>query len=182
MSLDNIVGSPLVMPGSADGAPVDVVVADAGGSLYLVKLAANGVPTVRRTWKLKGKVTSGPFLGSAPGQELRVGCVVDDKNLVWIDPTGDQELWTHAAEDTIVGTPIIDRGAIILADESGLIAALDPATGQPLGKGYRLRGTIIPASGTTLFGTNRLFRPARLLVPLTDGTMVLIRMGQLIGF
>ena len=48
-------------------------------------------------------------------------------------------------------------------------------TGKPVGPGLLLPGGTVPAGGTAALGLTGLFRPGRLLVPLSDGTAVLLR-------
>ena len=60
-----------------------------------------------------------------------------------------------------------------LAEQSGRYLALNPATGQPLGPGYGLRGSLAPAANPVAFGTDRLF------TPLSDGTVMLLPINRL---
>ncbi len=74
-----IAGAPVVL---AHGGPaLRVCVADAKGTLYLFE--GDDLKLVRQ-WDLKGSSTAGPFVrGKA------IGCVVEKRRLVWIDPTRD---------------------------------------------------------------------------------------------
>ena len=61
----------------------------------------------------------------------------------------------------------------MIAEESGRYVALDPATGQPKGPGYVLKGSIAPAASPVAFGADRLF------ALLSDGTVLMLSLKQL---
>src|SRR5262249_31663971 len=78
-----------------------------------------------------------------------VGCVVDRRRLVWINPASAIPAWQfpNPAEgaqfqepgEGILGQPQLISEALILADLSGQFIALNPTTGRRLGKGYVLQ-------------------------------------------
>jgi hypothetical protein len=143
-----------------------VVVADAHGAVTL--LAGEDLTDARR-WELKGSITAGPFL-----RGNHVGCVVDRTRLVWIDPTKDGVLWEHrTGGDHIVGSPHLVADMVVVCDEGGTFVGLNPATGKPLGKGYRLTSAVAPAATPIAFGPDRAF------APLTDGTIMLLSPDRL---
>ena len=76
------------------------------------------------------------------------------------------------ADAALVGRPRLVDGLVVVADESGLIVGLDPATGKA-GPEYRLHGSTAPAASPVGFGADRLF------VPLSDGTILLPPVGRI---
>jgi hypothetical protein len=158
----SIVAPPLVLTRPGDKIPLRLCVAEASGTIHL--LEGEELKTVRQ-WALKGKLTSGPFL-----RDGKVGCVVDRRRLVWLDPAKDKEwLWQYESPgDEIVGQPQLVEGALIVAHLSGRFIGLDPATGQFRGPGFTLKASVAPAANPVAFG------PSRLFAPLTDGTVLLL--------
>jgi outer membrane protein assembly factor BamB len=127
-----IVAPPVVLPRADEKAELQVCVADAEGTLTL--LQGDEVLKPQRTWRLQGKsqVTSGPFL-----RGRYVGCVLERRHLLWIDPALEKIAWTfEAAGDGIVGQPQIVEGVVVVADLAGHFTGLNPATGNQQGKGY----------------------------------------------
>jgi hypothetical protein len=155
---NRIVAPPAVLPPRAGEGKARVCVADGGG---VTLLRAEGLE-VLRSWKLGGAVTSGPFARGAG-----VVCVVDRRKLVWLDPEKERPLWEASFRGDVVGRPELVDGVLAVADRSGEIRGLDPATGKPTGPGYKLRAGAAPAASPLPFGADRLF------VPLTDGTVLL---------
>ncbi len=104
----------------------------------------------------------------------RLGCVVDGTRLAWIDPEKDTVLWTYPAKAgaALVGRPRLVGGMVLVADESGLIVGLKPETGEPAGFEMQLQGSAAPTGAPAGFGAERLF------VPLTDGTVLLPKLGR----
>ncbi|HEV3238046.1 MAG TPA: hypothetical protein VGZ25_13740, partial [Gemmataceae bacterium] len=124
-----------------------------------------------RSWALGAKITAGPF---ARGSSI--GCIVDQNILVWIDPAKSKPEWSYATttlHDPLVGEPRVVDNSVLIADQSGLIKALDLKNGKPRNAGYRLRTASGPAASPVPFG------PGRALVPLTDGTLVLLPLEKL---
>jgi hypothetical protein len=74
----------------------------------------------------------------------------------------------------VVGRPVLAGNVLVMADQSGLFVALDPKTGKPMGPGYQLRGTVVPAAAPVPFGEGRL------LAPLSDGTALLLSLKRLV--
>jgi outer membrane protein assembly factor BamB len=156
-----IVSAPVVLPAAKPGDPLRVVVADHDGNLTL--LVGDALKT-ERVWKLNGQVTSGPF---ARGE--RVGCVIDQRVLVWIDPAKAKPLWKFTMQgDGIVGQPRLVGKSILVADLSGKFVALDSDTGKQVGKEQTLAGSAAPMA------TPVAFDDAHALVSLTDGTVYLL--------
>jgi hypothetical protein len=166
-----LVGAPLRLP-DRPGKPVRLCVADAGGALTLLEVRADGSLERRPAWNLGGRVTAGPFLRSLAGGAVRVGCVVDEKRLVWVDPEREDVAWAFASDSALVGQPQLAGDLLVVADQSGRYRGLNPATGKPVGPGYQLRGSIAPAASPVAFG------PGRLLAPLSDGTALLLPLGR----
>ncbi len=127
----------LVPPGDPQGKP-RVSLAEANGTVRLVKVQDEGRLTTERRWDVKGRVTAGPFLRLLPSGEKRIGCVVDRTRLVWLDPDRpdpDAELsapplWEYAEAEAIVGQPQLIKGMLVVADQAGRFVGLDPATGK----------------------------------------------------
>ncbi|MBY0526914.1 MAG: PQQ-binding-like beta-propeller repeat protein [Gemmataceae bacterium] len=159
---DRIVAAPLVLPGG-DGR---ILVADSAGNVLL--LQGEKLKEVRR-WPLEGKITAGPFLRGD-----RIGCVVDRKQLVWIDTAKEAVLWKYTTPgETIVGQPHEAGGLVIVADQAGKFVALDVEKGEPRGSGFTLKASVAPAAAPVGFGADRIF------APLTDGTILLLPIKQL---
>jgi outer membrane protein assembly factor BamB len=169
-----VVSAPLLLPRKA-GEPPLVYVADSGGGLTLVAVEATGQPKARRRLSLGGRVTSGPFLAPSEDGGVRVGCVVDRRRLVWLDPSQPgQPLWQYDRQgDALVGRPQRAGDLLVVAHQSGRAVGLDPATGQPRGPGYALQGSVAFAATPVAFG------PDRLLAPLSDGTALLLALKDL---
>jgi outer membrane protein assembly factor BamB len=168
---DRIVSPPLRLPTPA-GAPAQVWVADSAGNVSLIEVQGDGALVVKKTWKVGGIVTAGPYLEKAP--RPRIGCVVAGSRLAWIDPARGV-LWEHRTRegDAIVGLPRLAEGMVVVADQSGRYVGLNPATGEPLGDGYALRGSVAPVA------TPVEFTKGRLLAPLSDGTVMLLSTKKL---
>jgi outer membrane protein assembly factor BamB len=160
-----IVAPPVVVSGGGD---IQVFVADSSDTLTLLE----GLKLKEgRKWKLPGKLTAGPFLRE---ENKRIGCVVDRRRLVWIDPAVQEPVWTQdVSAEAIVGQPQVFEGMVVVADVSGRIIGLDPARGTPLGPGYTLKATAAPAATPVPFGQGRA------LVPLTDGTLFVLSLEHL---
>jgi outer membrane protein assembly factor BamB len=157
---DRVVAAPvLLLPPQPEG-DRHVGVADAAGGITLLD------PTrleVVRHWQVGGQVTAGPY--TADGH---IGCVVDQRRLVWIDPD-KEEFWHYDSPgEGIVGRPQIVGGTIVVADLSGKIVGLDPADGKQRGEGYTLQASVSPAAAPVAFGPDEAF------VHLTDGTVLLL--------
>src|SRR5262249_13007004 len=117
-----------------------------------------------------GKITSGPFVRGP-----HVGCILDHRELVWIDPAKDKPLWTHRTTGKrIVGQPQIAGDLLVVADVNGLVVGLDPATGKPAWKaGYTIQANAAPAATPVAYGPDHIF------APLTDGTVLLLPLKSL---
>jgi hypothetical protein len=160
-----IIAPPIVLP-AAQPEDIQVVVPDASDTLMILdgpKLKPSG------TVKLSGKITGVPFLSD----KNRVGCVVNRNRLVWVDLAERKELWHYEVPgESIVGRPQLIEGMLVLADAAGHLVGLD-LEGKPVGQGYVLKASAAPAAAPVAFG------PGRALVPLTDGTLFVLRLGQL---
>jgi outer membrane protein assembly factor BamB len=156
-----IVGPPLVLRNGTL-----VCVADSKGSVFLLR--AEDLKIVRR-WELKGPIATAPFLRGD-----RIGCVIDGRRFVWLDPDRDQPAWQYETTGAgIVGHPHLSRGLVIVADLAGHLVGLDPATGKPAGRVYPMGKGAIPAAAPVPFGAEQLF------APVTDGSVLLPPIEQL---
>lgn len=169
---DRIVAPPVRLPPRDKGKATDLVlVADRGGALSLVEVRGDGAMAVRREWDLGGTVTAGPFLRET-AEGVRVGCVVDRTNLLWLDPHATDKPWKHEAGSTeIVGEPRLVGGLIVVGDQNGRYVALDPKDGKEVGKGHQLRGSVAAVAGAVEL------LPGRAVAPLSDGTMMILPLG-----
>jgi outer membrane protein assembly factor BamB len=161
-----IVAAPAVLPATANGPRV--CVADSSGTLTLLE----GEKLVRtRTWSLGGPITMGPFVRGG-----QVGCVIDRKRLVWIHPEMDGMAWEYTTPGAgIVGQPQRIGDRILVTDLAGLFYSLDATDGHFVGPGLQLRSRLAPATAAVAFG------PGRLFAPLTDGTVLLLRLEWVQG-
>jgi outer membrane protein assembly factor BamB len=156
-----IVGAPLAVRNGTL-----ICVADSKGSVFLLRTV--DLKIVRR-WELKGPIATAPFLRGD-----HIGCVVDGRRLVWLDPDRDQPAWQYETPYAgIVGQPHLSKGLVIVADLAGHLIGLDPATGRPAGQGYRMGKGAIPAVAPVPFGGEQLF------APVTDGSVLLPPIEQL---
>lgn len=164
-----IVSAPVLVPRDEPTAEAQVCAADAEGNLYLVQAKGDALQIVRR-WTLGGKVTAGPFV-----RGKQIGCIVDRRRLVWLDPAAEKPLWAYTSVgEAIVGQPQRIDDQLVVADVSGRFVGLDPATGQPRGPGCVLRSSVAPAASPIAFG------PGRMFAPLTDGTVLLLPLHRLL--
>jgi outer membrane protein assembly factor BamB len=158
-----IVAPPAVVPSAAGIAP-RICVADASDTLTL--LDGERLQPLR-AMPLAGKITAGPFV-----RGRAIVCVLDNKRLLAVDPDSG-EPWEYAMVSDIVGAPVLVEGMLVVADVSGRFLALNPQSGEPLGAGYTLRANTAPETAPVPFG------PGRLLVPLNDGTLLLLPLDKL---
>jgi outer membrane protein assembly factor BamB len=156
-----IVRPPLVLPPAKTGVK-RICVADAADTLTL--LQGDTLRPIRQ-WNLGGKITAGPFL-----RGKSMGCVVDHRRLVWLNPDKGGITWQYGPFDgDIVGEPqLVGEDLVVVADVSGRFIGFHPATGQIQGRGYTLRANVAPAAAPQSWGAGRLF------APLTDGTILLL--------
>lgn len=166
LPIRRIVAAPVVMPPDPDIAGPRVCFADSEGTVIL--LQGKDLQETRR-WPLAGPITAGPFV-----RGRHIGCVVDRRQLVWIDPAKEQPVWKFATKgEAIVGQPQRIGDGIVVADLSGRFVGLDPATGQARGPGYTLKASVVPAVAPVAFGSDRVF------APLSDGTVLLLPLRHL---
>jgi hypothetical protein len=157
-----IVAPPVIWRGESATETPHVCLADAGGTVRLLR--GSDLQEVRR-WELKGKITSGPFV-----RGKYIGCGVDQRRLIWIDPAKDKTAWEYQTPgEGIVGQPRIIGGMVVIADVTGRFVGLDPATGQARWQpDINLGASLAPTATPTEFGPDRAF------VPLIDGTVFLL--------
>jgi hypothetical protein len=169
---DRIATQPILLTDANGG--TSLLLADGSGVIRRIKITTKGAKEeIAGRIDLQGRVTAGPFLRTLPGTGPRVGCIVDGNRLVWIDPgQGKAPLWEFktASGAAIVGEPQPVDGKLLVAEQGGALAALDPATGKRVGSGYSLPGSVAPAAPPLGFDADSLF------TPLTDGTVLLLPM------
>jgi outer membrane protein assembly factor BamB len=174
--LDHLIASPPVLVPAKDGMPPRVLVADATGVLHLLVVGMDGSlqPAEDRHWDLKGTITGAPFLRTLPDGKVRIGVILDQRQLVWLDPDNADPLWTYRSKgETIVGQPQMIEDMLVVALQSGHYLGLDPATGEPKGPGYTLRASAAPSAAPVPFDSGRMF------MPLSDGTALLLSLQLL---
>jgi hypothetical protein len=157
---DPIVGVPLLLSAG------ELCLADLTGTIRLLR--RDDLQQIRE-WPITGQVTAGPYR-----LDHHIGCVVDGRRLVWIDPKRDGSQQFTTTGQGIVGRPQRVGDVILVADLSGRLVALDPATGETRGTGYTIRANVPPVAAPIAFGESD-----RIFVPLADGTIVLIPLSRL---
>ncbi|HZT83305.1 MAG TPA: PQQ-binding-like beta-propeller repeat protein [Gemmataceae bacterium] len=160
-----IVSAPAVLPGGHGLA--ELCVADADGVVHLLRAKGEALDVVR-SWPVKGRVTAGPFV-----RGRHIGCVVDRRRLVWIDPNKAEPVWDYKAAEAIVGEPQLAGGVVLVADQGGHFVGIDPAAGRPRSPGYTLKANVAPAAAPVGFGAKQVF------APLADGTVLLLSLDRL---
>ncbi len=172
--LEYLVAAPPVLLPKGSGQPPRVVVADSAGFMRLFMVMPDGALQPGFIWKLDGNLTAGPFIQELPNGGWRIGCVLDRRQLVWIDPTQEKQLWTYSTDGpAIVGHPQWIEDMLVIALQSGRYVGIDPKTGEARGPGYTLRTSAAPAAVPMLFG------PGRMFAPLSDGTALLLSVNLL---
>ncbi len=167
--LEYLIAAPPVLLPASEKQPPRIVVADSSGLLRLFTVAQNGMLQPGAAWPFKGNLSAGPFVQAVPEGGWRIGCVLDRRRLLWIDPDKPQPLWTYSTDGpAILGPPQRIEDMLVLALQSGRYVGIDPNTGQQKGPGYTLRTSAMPAATPMPFGPNRMF------APLSDGTALLL--------
>ncbi len=151
-----IIAPPAVL---ASGGQLRLCVADVGRCVTLLR--GDDLRPIRE-WTLDDAITAGPFVSGGG-----IGVVVAGRRLVWLDPDAGKLRWAITFPARIVGEPQLIDGRLIVADASGRIQNVDPATGGFVGSGCTLRADVAAAATPLPFGPDQLF------VPLTDGTVLL---------
>jgi hypothetical protein len=188
----------LVPPAGTDTVP-RVCVADSQGTVSLLR--GDDLTTLQQ-WRLGGlggKVTAGPFL-----RGRWIGCVVDRRGLVWLDPARANPVWAYFSQESLPLLGVSTLGSMGLRLGSGPLAAavaLAPErtarvdiVGHPQLVGDRLlvadeSGRFVgldPATGQPRGNGYTLrasvapavapvaFGADRAFAPLTDGTVLLL--------
>ncbi len=169
----SLTADPILLPERKDS-PRRVCIADVSGTVTLLSVAGDGALKPGTRWNLGGRITAGPYVQTVDGA-TRLGCVVDETRLAWIDPEKDAVLWRYPtkAGAALVGRPRLVGGMVLIADESGRIVGVKPETGEPAGFEIQLQGSAAPTGAPAGFGADRLF------VPLTDGTVLLPKLERM---
>jgi hypothetical protein len=184
-----IVSAPVVIASKSGAGDLEICLADVGGSVRLLK--GSDLQEIRH-WDLTrsfsaepgalasepGALATGAFARVTAGPFVRgnqVGCVVNQRRLVWIDPSQDKPAWEYTTPGAgIVGQPQPIGDLIVVADLTGRFIGLDPATGKAQWPaGYLYGANVAPAATPVPFGADRAF------VPLTDGTVFFLSQKHL---
>jgi outer membrane protein assembly factor BamB len=156
---------PVIIPGT----PPRAAVADAGGTLVLMR---GPQMEVERVWRLGDDdrvITRGPAV-----LNNRIAVILNDLDLICLDPTNNKPVWTYTTPgDGFVGLPVPMGAGWAVADRNGSMTLLDAHTGQPVGPGLSLPGLVAAAGPMIPMGPDRLF------VVLTDGSAQVISAEQL---
>jgi len=153
---------------SNDPARPHVCLALTNGWIDLVQLEKDGKLTPVRRWNLNGQVNR-IFLRSLADGSQRIGCVVDQSRLVWIDPEEGEPLWEYRRPDAVlVGQPQLIDGVLLVADQAGRFVTLDPQTGKVGERAVHLQGSMAAVASPVAFG------PGLAFAPLSDGTVLLL--------
>jgi hypothetical protein len=168
-----IVGPPAVVPLPGKPGGMTLCVADTARGVTL--LDADGLRPLRH-WELSGHITAGPF-AYQPNLGMRsrraglrggVGVILDGRRLVWLNPERDEVHFAHTFRADIAGQPQLIDDVLIVADAGGHLQAVNPWAKCFVGPGYTLLANVAPSAAPVPFG------PGRLLVPLTDGTALVL--------
>ena len=165
------------LPARLRGAPVRwpdasaALVADAGGSVHLIR---GEQPGIVRSWSFGSAaepITAGPWVVGGLGL-----VVVGGKRLVAFEAERETPAWIFQTPgDGILFAPALVDDRLIVADQSGVFLALDRATGRALGPGYRYPAEAASAAAPIGFG------PGRFFAPMTDGAALVLAIGDLMG-
>jgi outer membrane protein assembly factor BamB len=135
-------------------------VGDENGTLYL--LSTVSLAPVRQ-WRLGGKITTGPFLRNG-----RIGCVVEQRRLIWLDPANDGPLWEYQSEgQDLIGEPQQRDDRLLVTELAGVFTWLDPEKGTVRGR-QKLSTRVAPTTAAVFLDAERA------LAPLSDGTIVVL--------
>ena len=164
-----IVTAPLLLPRDEAHPDLRALVADNDGNVTLVQ---GDDLKVKGQWKLKVKISAGPYGIGQTGRQF--ACVVDGRRLVRFDLDKADVRWEYQPPEGIVGRPQLVGDLLVVANGEGAFVGLDPATGKPRREpGYTLRANAAPAASPVAFGPDLLF------APLTDGTVLLLPRKEL---
>ena len=178
---DRIAVPPLLLPGAGGGAQPRALVADVTGSVWMYDTSRGGQPL--RRWRAvggspipSGRPTSTMMMGTDANGKFVVTYVVDHRTAVCFAPDKDVPLWVAKTGDdtasSLVGSPRqIGDGRWLISDLSGRVQVLDGGTGKPAASGaVSLPGVVPAATGSQVDKT-------RMLVPLSDGSSVVVPVG-----
>jgi hypothetical protein len=114
-------------------------------------------------WAMSDKITAGPFV-----RGHGIGLILGGRRLVWLDPLKSKPHFAYTFRADVVGQPELVDGVLIVADRDGRFQGIDPWAKTFVGAGYVLEANVAAAAAPVPFGEDRL------LVPLTDGTTLLL--------
>jgi hypothetical protein len=174
--LEHLLAAPPVLVPNAAGQHPGVIVADSAGRLTVFIVQPDGSLKAASTppWELEGNLSAGPFVQATPEGGWRIGCILDRRRLVWLDPAKEKPLWIYDTEGpAIIGQPQRIDDMLVVALQSGRYVGIDPLTGKPKGLGYTLRTSAAPAVPPMPFG------PGQMFAPLTDGSALLLALDRL---
>jgi hypothetical protein len=164
-----VVGTKVV--GRIIAPPVKVRLAEKGDEWGLC--VADSVPSVTlldvgglrklQQWGMSDKITTGPFV-----RGRGIGLVLGGRRLVWLDPGQSKPHFAYTFGADLVGQPEMVDGVLIVADREGRFQGVDPWAKTFVGAGYWMQANVAAAAAPLPFGKDRL------LVPLTDGTALLL--------
>lgn len=140
-------------------------VADIGGRIHAFDI--NRPSTEPKSWNLGGRLSGQPFVR---GNTLVA--IVDDRRLACIFPNEANEdgapNWiSEPLKGRIRGEPVLSGGLLLATDDSRRVSGLRLSDGKQVWS-KRLSAKVGPAATVVPFG------PQKLLVPLSDGTLLVM--------
>jgi hypothetical protein len=152
--------SPLLIIGGS-GSDRQVALADESGAVHLFSSAQQ---TTLQRWSFEGQVTRGPFFRGG-----RLGVVVNNSQLAWLDPNSDRVLWEYRGDAKgIVGEPQLVGNTVVVAEAGGTYVWLDATNGSAVGQPRKLKTRVVPAVAAVPLGDKKA------LAPLSDGTFLIM--------
>lgn len=151
-----------------------VLLSDVRGRVTLLSAEAGGNEWgIERVWSVGrpgSPITAGPFARPDAAGNMWFGCVIGHNRLAWFNPSQPGPAWTFAVPDGagLVGLPQRIGDQLLLATQTGRILQVDAKTGQPIGTPTLLPDTMTPSATPIPLNSQRL------LVPLTDCTMIFL--------
>jgi outer membrane protein assembly factor BamB len=145
------------------------IAADGSGRLLSINTHKPSEPA--QVWSLPAKIMGQPFLRGnsalAVMEDLRLACIRLDAEGDTAEPTWISEPFSGRVR----GEPMLAGDVLLVADDSRRISGIRLSSGEKLWE-ERLRVRVGPAAAAAPLGNSEM------LVPLTDGTMVILPRPQ----
>lgn len=172
----------VVVPVPAGGGGLRVLVADASGSVWLYPVDLDDRPL--RRWRPEGKGVSGAKPVSAivvqmgPTDRPVVAYAVEGGAVICLEPDAEDVRYVMRSRSgpggAVIGPPQpAGKGRWVVTDLGGRVRVVDPEVGRESAFGeVNLAGTVPAAAGVML-------DPGRVLIPLSDGSAVVVHLREL---